>query len=150
MNFEVDVVGKDLCDMSGCSEDRSKEDFTLFNAMLPRIYLPEIQGNIFEQRCQDIANQLCDGDMVIDYDQILAKRPMTTDSVFAWHQDLAYWPITKGDQRTATCWLALDDSTIENGCMRFVPASHLELKLRPHTPGIKPFRSSFVKSPFFS
>ena len=35
---------------------------------------------------QDIADQLQGGDMQVDYDQILAKRPHTTDSIFAWHQ----------------------------------------------------------------
>ena len=33
---------------------------------------------------QDIANQLQGGDMVPDYDQILAKRPTSEDAVFAW------------------------------------------------------------------
>jgi ectoine hydroxylase-related dioxygenase (phytanoyl-CoA dioxygenase family) len=46
---------------------------------------------------------------------------------------MAYW-IDTADTRTATCWLAIDDSTTENGCMRFVPGSHLEAALRPHRP----------------
>lgn len=37
-------------------------------------------------RMQDIADQLHGGDMDVDYDQILAKRPETSDSIFAWHQ----------------------------------------------------------------
>ncbi|NNF79837.1 MAG: phytanoyl-CoA dioxygenase family protein, partial [Rhizobiales bacterium] len=38
------------------------------------------------------------------------------------HQDGEYWPI----RPLATCsvWLALDDVTKENGCMRFIPGSH--------------------------
>ena len=32
-----------------------------------------------------------------------------------------------------TCWLAVDDSTIENGCMQFLPGSHRE-PVRPHRP----------------
>lgn len=72
--------------------------------------------------------------MMVDYDQILAKRPNSEDAVFAWHQDLAYWPITEADRRTATCWLAIDDSTIENGCMRFVKNSCHEKQLRIHRP----------------
>ena len=59
--------------------------------------------------------------MKLDYDQLLAKQPHKSDAVFAWHQDMAYWPAR--DIRTATFWLAVDDSTIENGCMRFVPAT---------------------------
>jgi ectoine hydroxylase-related dioxygenase (phytanoyl-CoA dioxygenase family) len=71
--------------------------------------------------------------MALDYDQLLAKRPFKTDAVFGWHQDMAYWIATR-DTRTATCWLAIDDSTESNGCMRFVPGSHKEATLRPHRP----------------
>ena len=35
---------------------------------------------------QAIAEQLQGPDMVPDYDQILAKRPHSSDAVFAWHQ----------------------------------------------------------------
>ena len=66
--------------------------------------------------------------------QILAKRPGLEDGTFAWHQDMAYWPPFTASQETATCWLALDDSTVENGCMRFLPGSHEEAELRPHRP----------------
>ena len=71
--------------------------------------------------------------MMLDYDQLLAKRPRREDAEFLWHQDMAYW-IATPDPRTATVWLAIDDSTPENGCMRFVPGSQLEPELRPHRP----------------
>lgn len=70
--------------------------------------------------------------MVIDFDQLLAKQPGRVDAVFGWHQDQAYW-IDTDDRRTATCWLAVDDSTLENGCMQFLPGSQHE-PLRPHHP----------------
>ena len=47
---------------------------------------------------------------------------------------MAYWPPFKSDTDTATCWLAVDDSTVENGCMRFVPGTHKEESLRAHRP----------------
>ena len=53
--------------------------------------------------------------MSIDYDQLLAKRPASPDSIFAWHQDMAYWPPLEFDPATCTCWLAIDDSTVANG-----------------------------------
>lgn len=84
---------------------------------------------------QDIADQLQGGDMHIDYDQILAKRPHSEDAVFAWHQDMAYWPPFTSDISAATCWLAVSDSTEENGCMRFLPGSQKETELRKHAPG---------------
>ncbi len=129
---EVPVAGKDFCDMSG-DYTRTLDQFSIINVMLPRRYYPEWRGNLYEQRVASIAQQLLGDGMEIDYDQLLAKRPGKQDAIFAWHQDLAYWPVTK-DLRTATAWLALDDSSIENGCMRFVTGSHKEKRLRPHRP----------------
>ena len=73
-------------------------------------------------------------DTALDYDQFLTKRPRRPDAVFAWHQDLGYWPTGTPDTRTTTCSLALDDATIENGCLRVVPGSHREPTLRRHRP----------------
>lgn len=129
---EIEVAGKDFCDMAGGYE-RPVEEFSVANVMLPRRYFPPWQDNVYERRVASIAEQLCGPDMVLDYDQLLAKPPHKEDAVFAWHQDLAYWIDTE-DTRTATAWLAVDDSTIENGCMSFVPGSHREPQLRAHRP----------------
>jgi len=129
---EIPVEGKDYCDMAG-DYGRDPSDFAIVNVMLPRRYWPAWQGNVYERRAASIAAQLCGDGMALDYDQLLAKRPFKADAVFGWHQDMAYWVPTP-DTRTATCWLALDDSTRANGCMRFVPGSHKEPALRPHRP----------------
>lgn len=41
----------------------------------------------------------------------------------SWHQDASYWPLTPS--KTVTVWLAIDDATVENACMRFIPGTHL-------------------------
>ena len=41
----------------------------------------------------------------------------------SWHQDASYWPFDKS--RTITVWLAITDSTRENGAMRVIPGTHL-------------------------
>jgi hypothetical protein len=129
---EIAVPGRDFCDMSS---DYAKpvDEFSIVNVMLPRRYLPSFAGNLYELRAASVAEQLCGSDMVLDYDQLVAKRPRKEDAVFHWHQDLGYWPVTP-DTRTASFWLALDDATLANGCMRFVSGSHLEKRLRPHRP----------------
>lgn len=129
---EIEVPGKDYCDMAG-DYGRRPDDYSIINVMLPRRYFPAWQGNVYERRAASVAAQLCGEGMTIDYDQLLAKQPFKDDAVFAWHQDMAYWPDTP-DTRTATLWLAIDDSTIDNGCMRFVPGSVNEPTLRPHRP----------------
>jgi non-haem Fe2+, alpha-ketoglutarate-dependent halogenase len=40
----------------------------------------------------------------------------------SWHQDSSYWPLTPS--MAVTAWLAIDDATVENACMRFIPGSH--------------------------
>jgi hypothetical protein len=129
---DVPIPGRDFCDMAG-SYQRSPESFSLINVMLPRRYLPSWGGNVYERRAHDIAEQLVGNDLLLDYDQLLAKPPGKEDAVFPWHQDLAYWFETE-DPRTASFWLALDNATVQNGCMRFVPGSHREPTLRPHRP----------------
>lgn len=40
----------------------------------------------------------------------------------SWHQDSSYWPLTPS--MAVTAWLAIDDASIENACMRYIPGSH--------------------------
>lgn len=129
---EIAVAGKDFNDMTTGEHGTDPSGYAVVNVMVPRRYLPEWQGNLFERRAESIAAQLCGDGMRIDFDQLLAKSPGREDAVFHWHQDQAYW-IDTDDRRTATCWLAVDDSTLENGCMQFLPGSHRE-PVRPHRP----------------
>ena len=129
---EVPVRGRDYCDMAG-DYDRPIEEFELLNVMLPRTYLPSLQGNAYERRAAGVVDALLGAGFVLDYDQLVAKPPGREGAVFHWHQDLGYWPITE-DTRTATFWLALDDVDDDNGCVRFVDGSHLEPELRQHVP----------------
>jgi len=57
-------------------------------------------------------------------DQTIMK-PAHHGSVVPWHQDTSYW----GQEKRMTCWLAIDDATPENGCMRMIPGSHLRGQL---------------------
>jgi len=49
------------------------------------------------------------------------KEPHTDDFI-SWHQDLTYWGLT--DSHEVTAWVALSPSTIESGCVKFVPGTH--------------------------
>lgn len=129
---DIAVDGKDLNDMTTGEHGTDPSRYAIVNVMLPRRYHPAWQGNAFERRAASIAEQLCGEGMTLDFDQLLAKHPGRSDAVFGWHQDQAYW-IDTDDRRTATCWLAVDDSTVENGCMQFLPGSHHE-PVRPHRP----------------
>ncbi len=55
------------------------------------------------------------------HDQVFYK-PARHGGVVAWHQDYSYWTRTV-PQGHVTCFVALDDSNLENGCMQVVPGS---------------------------
>ena len=68
------------------------------------------------------ASQLLGGAVRFWHDQLFCK-PARHGGVVAWHQDYSYWTRTQ-PMAHLTCWIALDDSTADNGCVRYVPGSH--------------------------
>lgn len=68
------------------------------------------------------ASQLLGGAVRFWHDQLFCK-PARHGGVVAWHQDYSYWTRTK-PMAHLTCWIGLDDSTVDNGCVQYVPGSH--------------------------
>jgi ectoine hydroxylase-related dioxygenase (phytanoyl-CoA dioxygenase family) len=56
------------------------------------------------------------------HDQVFYKPPRHP-GVVTWHQDYSYWTRATPAGHV-TCWIGLDDSTLENGCVHYVPGSH--------------------------
>lgn len=56
------------------------------------------------------------------HDQALIKQPWGNPT--SWHLDNPYWSFTS--RHAISLWLALDDATLENGCLWFMPGSHKE------------------------
>jgi ectoine hydroxylase-related dioxygenase (phytanoyl-CoA dioxygenase family) len=68
------------------------------------------------------ASQLLGGAVRFWHDQLFCK-PAKHGGVVAWHQDYSYWTRTQ-PMAHLTCWIGLDDSTRDNGCLLYVPGSH--------------------------
>src|SRR5215475_5940423 len=68
------------------------------------------------------ASQLLGGPVRFWHDQLFCK-PAHHGGVVAWHQDYSYWTRTL-PLAHLTCWIGLDDSTRENGCLQYIPGSH--------------------------
>lgn len=77
----------------------------------------------------DMVAQVIGGDIAIWNSSFFAK-PARGGRKTPWHQDGQYWAM----RPIATCsvWMAIDDSTKENGCLRVIRGSHREKKLRRH------------------
>lgn len=77
----------------------------------------------------DRVEQLIGPDIILWGTTVFGK-PAGKGMATPWHQDGEYWPI----RPLATCsvWIALDDATPENGCLRVIPGSHRDRRLRRH------------------
>ena len=70
-----------------------------------------------------LAHDLLEGPVRVWEDQMIFKPPRDSSAVQAWHRDYTYWDHV-GPPELATCWIALDDATVQNGCMHVIPGSH--------------------------
>lgn len=68
------------------------------------------------------ASQLLEGAVRFWHDQLFCK-PARHGGVVAWHQDYSYWTRTR-PMSHLTCWIGLDESTTDNGCLKYIPGSH--------------------------
>ena len=125
INNEFDTA--DLrSDLSG-KEDKDMEYIT--QIMLPSRIYPNLLLQPMHQKGLAIAQQLLGEDMILDFDMLINKAPHTNEPT-PWHQDAAYW-IDMPDKRALSIWFAIDEATLENGCMWYTPKSH-QSPLREH------------------
>ncbi|HYF31664.1 MAG TPA: phytanoyl-CoA dioxygenase family protein [Chitinophagaceae bacterium] len=76
---------------------------------------------MMDERLGKMAAQLSGANGIrIWHDQALFKRPWANPT--AWHLDTPFWSFD--DRRALSIWVALDDATLENGCLFFIPGSH--------------------------
>jgi phytanoyl-CoA hydroxylase len=81
----------------------------------------------------DVVEDLIGPDIKLYTDQVFMKPPFH-GSAQPWHQDSAAWPFFLPHDHV-TCWIAIDDATVDNGCLRYLPGTHaLGLVDRPHVP----------------
>jgi len=80
----------------------------------------------FVALCQEFLGPNAD----LYWNQTVFKHPEGTRE-FPWHQDDAYTPVEPAPYLTV--WLAINDATVENGCISVMPGSHAD-GLKPHQP----------------
>ncbi len=122
------AVGKNRSDLGdGIGKNDTRENIT--QIMWPSEFVPGLLEMPYHQRALAISRQLMGDDLAMDFDMLINKAPFT-HTITPWHQDEAYW-LDVPDKRAVSCWLALDNSTVNNGCMWFVPGSN-RAEVRTH------------------
>lgn len=74
-------------------------------------------------RVLDVIECFLGPDIVLWSSHFIAK-PGGDGKAVPWHTDGDYWGNRLEPMEVITLWLAVDESTRENGCMRVIPGSH--------------------------
>jgi ectoine hydroxylase-related dioxygenase (phytanoyl-CoA dioxygenase family) len=104
------------------SNESANPDTILFHALGAWRTGPALHDVLWSPAFLVAASQLLNGPVRFWHDQLFCK-PAHHGGVVAWHQDYSYWTRTQPMQHLS-CWIALDDSTRDNGCLYYVPGSH--------------------------
>jgi ectoine hydroxylase-related dioxygenase (phytanoyl-CoA dioxygenase family) len=76
-----------------------------------------VSGPLFQDLCYDLIGP----DVRLYWDMAVYKKPGTIKP-FPWHQDNGYTFVEP--QQYLTCWIALSDATVDNGCVWVLPGVH--------------------------
>lgn len=76
---------------------------------------------VSDPRLVDIAEFFLGPDIACFTAHYICKPPHDGQPVL-WHQDGSYWKLDP--MRALTVWVAVDECTTENGCLRVIPGSH--------------------------
>jgi ectoine hydroxylase-related dioxygenase (phytanoyl-CoA dioxygenase family) len=104
------------------TNESANPNTVLFHALGAWRITPGFHDVLWHPAFTVAASQLLDGAVRFWHDQLFCK-PAKHGGVVAWHQDYSYWTRTK-PMAHLTCWIGLDDSTRDNGCVHYVPGSH--------------------------
>jgi ectoine hydroxylase-related dioxygenase (phytanoyl-CoA dioxygenase family) len=104
------------------SNESSSADHILFHALGAWRITPGFHDLLWNRAISGPAAQLLGGKVRFWHDQLFCK-PAHHGGAVAWHQDYSYWTRTQ-PLAHLTCWIGLDNSTRENGCLTYIPGSH--------------------------
>jgi len=111
--------------IAGGGPDREDKDDYYSKVFTQRLNLWRANDTIKRYMLNaDLGHALCQlagvEGMRVWHDQALIKEPFGHPT--AWHLDNPYWSFYSRD--AISIWIALEDATLENGCMWFVPGTH--------------------------
>ena len=95
----------------------------------PSRYAPELRETLYYANAWQVAQELLGPEARQGGDHAILK-PAGYGAETPWHQDEAYWDPTV-DYQSLSVWVPLQDATIANGCLYFVPGTH-RLEVLPH------------------
>jgi len=101
----------------------------------PSRFEPGLCHSTFRDDGGELAHQLLGGErgeIEMNIEHAILK-PGSYGAQTPWHQDEAYWRMPDHDARAVALWMALQDATVANGCLWYLPGSQRG-PIRVHQP----------------
>ena len=134
--------------------DRRGEDTLFISHRNKRYFIPwrsrereRLRSFVFGDVMAEICRATLGENAWVFLDQFVVKAA-EIGMQFAWHQDSGY--VSFDHRPYLTCWIALDDMTVENGTVYILPYSHLGVRTRVthiQEPGTNDMVGYFGKDP---
>ncbi len=106
-------------DLAGTDEDG--KEAALPQILQPAKYAPQLNETQLLKNATMLTKQLLGDDAQCAFAHAIYKPPRIGAET-PWHQDAAYWP-PDSIYRSISIWVPLQEASLENGCMWFVPRS---------------------------
>ena len=116
--------------------DEDEQTPVLPQILNPSKYAPALAQTQLRVNAEAIARQLLGPKSSFSGEHAILKPPHTPVAT-PWHQDEAYAD-PNWDYNYINIWIPLQEATLENGCMQFVPGSHHQEVLSHHPIGNDP------------
>lgn len=114
-------------DLAGTDEEG--KEAALPQILNPAKYAPELANTLAEANAVVAVQQLLGAEATASVAHAIFK-PARSGAATPWHQDEAYWN-PELEYTSLSIWMPLQEATIENGCMQFIPGSH-KMEVVPH------------------
>ena len=125
-------AGEDVGDQFElATTDEHDGDRVLSQIMYPAKYAPQLLESQLLLNAKKLAKQLLGPDAECGFEHAI-RKPARHGVATPWHQDAAYWSPNEM-HHTISIWVALQETTIENGCLHYAP--------EPHTNDVFPHQS---------
>lgn len=114
-------------DLGGADQDG--EEASLPQILNPAKYAPELLEGDYLKTATEIVQQLLGPTVSAGIAHAIFK-PAGHGAPTPWHQDEAYWD-PSWQYQNVSIWMPLQEATLDNGCLWFMPGSH-EWDVLPH------------------
>ena len=111
--------------------DQEGEEANLPQILNPAKYAPELKEGKYLGVATQIVRQLLGPDASAGIAHAIFK-PAGHGAPTPWHQDEAYWD-PHWQYKNVSIWMPLQEATLDNGCLWFLPGSH-EWEVLEHRP----------------